>query len=77
MDGQTVEAAKKSFDGWIEPMLQNLTSLTDLRPVTEAVQEATREGAEQAGCIVLRQDLGAKTPWFQCWDSHVALLPAG
>jgi hypothetical protein len=24
VDGQTVEAAKKSFDGWIEPMLQSI-----------------------------------------------------
>jgi hypothetical protein len=24
VDGQTVEAARKSFDGWIEPMLQSV-----------------------------------------------------
>jgi retron-type reverse transcriptase len=24
VDGQTVEAAKRSFDGWIEPMLQSI-----------------------------------------------------
>src|SRR5260370_34941917 len=24
VDGQTVETAKKSFDGWIEPMLQSI-----------------------------------------------------
>ena len=24
VDGQTVEVAKKSFDGWIEPMLQSI-----------------------------------------------------
>jgi hypothetical protein len=24
VDGQTVEAARKSFDGWIEPMLQSI-----------------------------------------------------
>jgi len=29
LDGQTVEAAKKSFDGWIEPMLQSIPGTLD------------------------------------------------
>jgi hypothetical protein len=46
VDGQTVEAAKKSFDEWIEPMLQSIHSVPS-RTIT--VSSSFRDNVIRAG----------------------------
>jgi RNA-directed DNA polymerase len=51
VDGQTVEAAKKSFDEWLEPMLQSIHRqgyrAPDIDPGPDAVLHAKPEGQLQ------------------------------
>ena len=52
VDGQTVEAAKESFDGWIEPMLQSIHRQGYRAPNIRRVYipEARQDGEAPFGC---------------------------
>ena len=48
VDGQTVEAAKKSFDGWIEPMLQSIHRQGYRAPYPAGLYPQTRQDGKAA-----------------------------